>query len=136
MKAMTTEKKKPMANITPFGLRMQPDLKARIEEGARITGRSLNAEIVHRLETYDAEVKRLSDMLLSERRELRLVRSLIETLQVERDASVKELQDFREEYSALLRQHNSLRDHIALMEVVADRLAKIDEFLHAHGMKG
>jgi hypothetical protein len=40
----------PMANIPPFGLRMQPDLKARVEEAARANTRSLNAEIVARLE--------------------------------------------------------------------------------------
>lgn len=38
------------ANITPFGLRMQPELKARLEESAKGRGRSLNAEIVARLE--------------------------------------------------------------------------------------
>lgn len=44
------EERKPMANITPFGLRMQPDLKARVEAAAKKSGRSLNAEIVARLE--------------------------------------------------------------------------------------
>lgn len=46
---MTTEKKL-MANITPFGLRMQPELKGRVEESAKANNRSLNAEIVSRLE--------------------------------------------------------------------------------------
>lgn len=132
---MTTEKKKPMANITPFGLRMQPDLKARIEEGARLTGRSLNAEIVHRLETYDEEVKRLSDLVLSERREVRLLRSQVETLQVERDASVKELQAFREEYAALLKQHVSFKEHVTLMNVVVDHLSRIEEFIRSRKSK-
>ncbi|MDV6226314.1 Arc family DNA-binding protein [Nitratireductor aquimarinus] len=45
-----TEERKPMANIPPFGLRMQPDLKAQVEEAARANNRSLNAEIVSRLE--------------------------------------------------------------------------------------
>lgn len=40
----------PVANIAPFGLRMQPELKQVIEDSARANGRSLNAEIVHRLE--------------------------------------------------------------------------------------
>lgn len=44
------EERKPMANITPFGLRMQPELKIRVEEAARANNRSLNAEIVDRLE--------------------------------------------------------------------------------------
>lgn len=37
-------------HIPPFGLRMQPDLKARLEASAREAGRSLNAEIVARLD--------------------------------------------------------------------------------------
>lgn len=36
--------------IAPFGLRMQPELKAWLAEQARSNFRSLNAEIVHRLE--------------------------------------------------------------------------------------
>lgn len=42
-----------MANIAPFGLRMQPDLKARIEAAAKANNRSMNAEIVARLEEFD-----------------------------------------------------------------------------------
>lgn len=45
-----TEERKPMANIPPFGLRMQPDLKAKVEDAARANNRSLNAEIIARLE--------------------------------------------------------------------------------------
>jgi len=36
-------------DINPFGLRMQSDLKERLDREAKISGRSLNAEIVHRL---------------------------------------------------------------------------------------
>lgn len=39
-----------VANITPFGLRLQPDLKRRVEEAAKASGNSLNAEIAVRLE--------------------------------------------------------------------------------------
>lgn len=39
-----------MASIPPFGLRMQPELKERIEAVARANSRSLNSEIIHRLE--------------------------------------------------------------------------------------
>ncbi|MGB3831196.1 MAG: Arc family DNA-binding protein [Mesorhizobium sp.] len=45
-----SDERKPMANIAPFGLRMQPDLKSRVEEAAKANNRSLNAEIVDRLE--------------------------------------------------------------------------------------
>lgn len=36
-------------HINPFGLRLQPELKARLENAAERAGRSLNAEIVDRL---------------------------------------------------------------------------------------
>lgn len=36
--------------IAPFGLRMQPELKAWLVEQAQRNFRSLNAEIIHRLE--------------------------------------------------------------------------------------
>lgn len=48
-----TDDRKPMANIPPFGLRMQPELKARIEAAAKANNRSMNAEIVARLEEFD-----------------------------------------------------------------------------------
>ncbi|MBY5733407.1 MULTISPECIES: Arc family DNA-binding protein [Rhizobium] len=46
----TSDNDVPVANITPFGLRMQPALKRQIEEAAKLSGRSLNSEIVSRLE--------------------------------------------------------------------------------------
>lgn len=45
-----TSTRKPTSHIAPFGVRMQPELKSRLEELARQAGRSLNAEIVTRLE--------------------------------------------------------------------------------------
>ncbi|QAY87213.1 hypothetical protein CUN61_26150 [Pseudomonas arsenicoxydans] len=39
-----------MRNINPFGLRMQPELKAKIEAAAEKNRRSINAEIHARLE--------------------------------------------------------------------------------------
>lgn len=51
------DERKPMANIAPFGLRMQPDLKARVEGAAKANNRSLNAEIVATLEeAYPAPI--------------------------------------------------------------------------------
>jgi len=41
---------KPISAIPPFGLRMQPALKAKVEEAAKQNARSLNAEIVERLQ--------------------------------------------------------------------------------------
>lgn len=38
-----------ICDINPFGLRMQAELKERLEREAKINGRSLNMEIVERL---------------------------------------------------------------------------------------
>lgn len=37
-------------DINPFGLRMPPELKEKIADQAKESGRSMNAEIIHRLE--------------------------------------------------------------------------------------
>lgn len=42
--------RRPTSHIAPFGLRMQEDLREKIESAATENGRSLNAEIVARLE--------------------------------------------------------------------------------------
>lgn len=39
-----------VANIAPFGLRMQPSLKAKVQESALRNNRSVNSEIVARIE--------------------------------------------------------------------------------------
>lgn len=43
-------------DITPFGLRMPADLKARVDAAAAKNGRSINAEVVARLqESFEAQ---------------------------------------------------------------------------------
>ena len=42
--------KRKMSDINPFGLRMQDELKERLDREAKINGRSLNVEIVLRLQ--------------------------------------------------------------------------------------
>ena len=37
-------------DITPFGLRMPPDLKRSIDAAAKASGRSINAEVIDRLQ--------------------------------------------------------------------------------------
>lgn len=44
-----------IANIKPFGLRLQPGLKDWVETAAKINNRSINAEIVARLEASFVE---------------------------------------------------------------------------------
>lgn len=48
--ANPTNTRAPTAHLAPFGVRMQPELKERLEASAQQAGRSLNAEIVARLE--------------------------------------------------------------------------------------
>lgn len=38
-----------MREITPFGVRIPPELKSRLESAAKAAGRSLNAEVLARL---------------------------------------------------------------------------------------
>lgn len=51
--------------ITPFGLRLPEALRERLRKAAEIEGRSLNSEIVRRLESSFSEgstVRRLTDI--------------------------------------------------------------------------
>ncbi|WP_295539216.1 Arc family DNA-binding protein [uncultured Pseudacidovorax sp.] len=50
------------AHIAPFGLRLQPELKERVEAAARANGRSMNAEIAARLEASFSEAPQVSSL--------------------------------------------------------------------------
>jgi hypothetical protein len=67
---MEETQKELLANIAPFGLRMQPDLKDRIKAEAERSNRSMNAEIIARLEESldggGAEAARLKSLLQEE----------------------------------------------------------------------
>lgn len=53
--------KQKLQNISPYNLRLQPDLKATLERLARKASRSLNAEITARLEESLSTSKDLKD---------------------------------------------------------------------------
>lgn len=59
--ANPTNTRQPTSHIAPFGVRMQPELKARLEAAAKETGRSMNAEIIARLEQSFAPSDELSE---------------------------------------------------------------------------
>lgn len=82
-----------VANITPFGLRLQPDLKRRVEEAARASGNSLNAEIAVRLEVSFAA----DDNRQEVREEVAMLRN--------------EVEDLREQVKSLHRLVNIAMDH-------------------------
>ena len=52
-----------VSHIPPFGVRMPHELKAKIEEAAKLAGRSINSEIVYRLQqsfTLDNQPKQIT----------------------------------------------------------------------------
>lgn len=77
--AKKTETRPATASINPFGLRMQPELRERLEASAALSGRSLNAEIVQRLEASFGHNKRTAFELL--RRTIEVVTSTEASLQ-------------------------------------------------------
>lgn len=96
---MAGDERRPMANITPFGLRMQPDLKARIEEAARANNRSLNAEIVDRLEASldPKSMMVLIDAYEDKLREAIEVNRYLEELKVIHEQRLEEMDDVKSE---------------------------------------
>jgi predicted HicB family RNase H-like nuclease len=72
-----------VANITPFGLRLQPELKRRVEDAAKASGNSLNAEIAVRLEaSFAADDARqgLDDQVEAMRGEIDNLREEVKSL--------------------------------------------------------
>lgn len=93
----------PMRNINPFGLRLQPDLKAQLEDAANDNKRSLNAEITARLqESFEekafSEGKQTVLELKTLMTEISLISALLAMVQQqpqsqERDVVLKQLID-------------------------------------------
>ncbi|QOF76081.1 Arc family DNA-binding protein [Variovorax sp. 38R] len=76
----------PTGQLPPFGLRMLPELKERIETAARESGRSMNAEIVARLqESLNPGELESSDMART-----------VQRLQTELDDRSADMQKLRE----------------------------------------
>ena len=74
------------SKIPPFGVRMGPDLKTKIEESAKANGRSMNAEIIARLEASFAigsdemndQTQKYYNLLQGELRELKARITMVE----------------------------------------------------------
>ncbi|WP_158625970.1 Arc family DNA-binding protein [Arsenicitalea aurantiaca] len=78
---MADDGRKLTTNITPFGLRMQPELKATVENAARGNNRSMNSEIVARLEfslSAEEEIERLRGELAAAKAEIRNLEGRLE----------------------------------------------------------
>jgi regulator of replication initiation timing len=92
-----------VSNVPPFGLRMLPDLKERVAIHAMANGRSLNAEIVDRLQASfapralsDGDLKDTLDKLLEENK---MLRTTVETMANQLNL---QMADERKRMSALL----------------------------------
>ncbi len=83
----------PTGEIAPLGLRMLPQMRERIEQAARASGRSLNAEIVHRLaqslgEDFAAEQPAAQPVLAEMLAQMRVQTDyMCELLELARDAA-------------------------------------------------
>ena len=64
-------------DINPFGLRMPPELRQRLEQAIQESGRSMNAEIVHRLEE-SLNVKKFDAMATGAK--IDVIHKLVESL--------------------------------------------------------
>jgi Arc-like DNA binding domain. len=69
-----------IGNIAPFGLRMLPSLRAQLEAAAQQSGRSLNAEIVFRLQStleHGAIDGRIDRMLEAFEQQQKIIEALL-----------------------------------------------------------
>lgn len=108
---MDDPKKELLANIPPFGLRMQADLKDRLKQAADRNNRSLNAEIVARLTEYDV----LSDKYAFAEVEIGSLKARGNELSVRRRELAEanqELQKLREEIAFLKGMNSTLEQVI------------------------
>lgn len=97
---------KGMRSVAPMGIRIPDDLKEKISEKAKENGRSMNAEIVHRLEESLSAVTEGSNnsaVELELESEKQLNANLIRIIDV-LNRTVKA----REENAALIKQHVKL----------------------------
>ncbi len=60
---MSEVDKELLANIPPFGLRMQAELKERVKAAAVFNNRSMNAEIIARIESSFSNDSKLDQIL-------------------------------------------------------------------------
>lgn len=77
-----------IGNVPPFGLRMHPDLKARVETAAAASNRSMNSEIVARLEdSFVEDTDEFQSFLLQQSEEAAKLREIV----YKQDALLSEL---------------------------------------------
>lgn len=135
------------AHIPPFGLRLQADLKAKVEDASKANGRSMNAEIVARIEdSFKAQAEVPFELVseLQRQRDLLLhTQSMIGLLQGKlREARVRLSADEAKELSELLKAIHEELDKPEPVEEMLDRLEgltaeveQIQKMLGAFGLE-
>lgn len=119
----------PTGSIAPFGLRMLPELRAKVEESAKVNGRSMNAEVVSRIET-SYKLESTMDLVLDQAKQIKELRNKVmesnfviaQAFQVlsgiddDRDACIRALSEMMQKtsgesldhFKALLNEHLEL----------------------------
>lgn len=88
-------------DINPFGLRMPPELRQKVEDAAKQSGRSLNAEIVERLEDSFLAPPPKGMRDAKERRKLELVAEYVDWCRIKDRLPEKSFHAFAEAYNLL-----------------------------------
>lgn len=112
------------AHIPPFGLRMQPELRAAIEAAAKESGRSLNAEIAFRLEESLRPVEPTAQ-LAAERRKLELVMEYLDWCQAHGNTPEKSFTRFCDFYNNPDRSHDGVSNISGIPQISPDYLREL-----------
>ncbi|MBB3745025.1 hypothetical protein FHX10_004562 [Rhizobium sp. BK591] len=120
---MSDNPKELLANIAPFGLRMQAELKDQLKAAAEQNGRSMNGEIVARLESYPKlarlpmdvsylkmENERLAGELLEAKTDAENQRVLVAQLQHLLSEDLRKAERDQETLGEIERQFNKLKE--------------------------
>ncbi|NTE36669.1 Arc family DNA-binding protein [Agrobacterium tumefaciens] len=124
-----------ISNIPPFGLRMLPELKERVAQAAEEAGRSLNAEIVARLEgSFHKPAPRpvLSELVKSFSENLAMepgvteedLNGLWNAFHQHREAEWKNITSFVEEANEIVRRATGREDPVGQTDFLTEQRRK------------
>lgn len=102
---------------------MQPELRAALEESARESGRSLNAEIAYRLEESLRPTKPAQQA--AERRKLELVMAYLDWCQAKGESPDKSYTEFCDFYNDPEREHSAVPNIQGIPCITPDYLSEL-----------